>query len=894
MWRRARRLVVRAPGRSMATGALVAISSAAVVVFAAWPWLDAEPLASLAASPDADAEYLIDAQQVPADSRVEIVEQVVDAQPDGSDTVAIERFEGATLGSGGRTVGQGGSDSGAPGYGTILQADWSDPLASAGIALLEGSWPGPGQAVVSTDVAARQNLATGDTLSLADPPAELRVSGIVENARPGTRPAPEILTSPGELIARGVPDDPYALARVTGTTVLVNLPAGAGAPPVVVTVGTDAEGEPARTVIDPVTRADDAEPAGRLQIAVSALIGLVVVAGAVIGITAGAAFGIGAARRRRSIGLLAANGADPAAMRTAVITETLAVALPAAILGALLPIVVSPLWVTARALRWDLAIALGFSAPMAVLAVVFVIACGSLGALWFTRSARLSPIPALLDRARIRRRPITASRTSSTAALVGLVIVLAVLAQRWQANTGLIASFGAASVIIVVVGSFLAIVGLVGFTVRAVLSRRPTGRVVLREVVRRPAGAVATVVLIALWAAVLVGAAAQARFESVGGYERAASSSHYGVAGSGSGGPTPTAVVPTPTIVMEDGSSMQIPDELTPGGSDSGPDLPAVTTVMVDSGSPAITQRGSEPVEGTDLATLSRELASAGMSVVSATFGRYTGPCSICPSGFAPTIALLDSAHGAGQLPEVESLLDAGEVVTAAVEVNPGTRIAGVAVSGAPVRVPGAEGVALAPAMPDESLLVDRRPALVGPTGALDERSLEQVAELLARADVDVVTDDGRLLEAIATLESAGVRAAPAQAGVQWAESSLLWFVPLLAMALVSSAVYRREHGEAARVLHLLGAASADRRRLSAATAGVLSLCGVVAGAVVGVIGILVGTSGTAYVGFTEILWSPELAAAGALVLAVPVLAAAIAWLLLPAPRSSPGDLAPV
>ena len=112
--------------------------------------------------------------------------------------------------------------------------------------------------------------------------------------------------------------------------------------------------------------------------------GLLVAVLVVVGVLAGAAFGLGATRRMRATGLLAANGADDGHLVTAAASEALVVALPAAVLGVVVAWAARGPWIRLRLPGWSSLVDATLPWPWA-LAVVAAAVASTVGAVAFSR-----------------------------------------------------------------------------------------------------------------------------------------------------------------------------------------------------------------------------------------------------------------------------------------------------------------------------------------------------------------------------------------------------------------------------------------------------------------------------------------------------------------------------
>jgi hypothetical protein len=833
---RATRLVRRAPVRSLTTGLLV---MAAVLAGSLWV------AASLGHH---EAEMSVESQLGRADARYglfpwgpesdedgpgvpvpvsEQVDAVLAALPPGSRTAVLERFD--TLGLGNWTI----SDPLV-----ITQGPWDDPMLSGMVDLADGRVPGPGEVVVPPELAAATGLDLGDELVTLDPPAALEVVGLGSISGP-----PGLLVAPGEFVAAS--PSSTATAPQGSASVLVTLPPGMD-PPQLPVVDIDGSAQ----VAYPFTRDDliDNAPSRTPAVIISLVITFV-------GLSAGSAFAIGAARRRRALGLLAANGATPAQLRMAAGAEALVVSVPAVALGVAAAVAAPVVWVRLQLPGWDriwqVDVSPGWTALLAGAAVVAAV----LGTLAFSGSAARTSVPSLLD----QRGP--ARRAATTRPRWGVVaVVLAVVAALFALPfIGLVAARGPA--IGAVVGVVLLVLvwcaGAAGVVVSArwVLSRNPVGRLVGRDLVRRPMGTGAAVMVVTVWC---FAAVAWALTAGIGGADEAAATEGSSASATSEGaveaGPGTITIQPAPTAPLRHRSAIT-------DGERSG-----VSEQLRD------------------------RLAELGLATRSATVGVFTGACPVCPGDYRPTVMVLDSVEGLDLPAETEAALLAGSAVTAFdLDGVDGATIGGLPVTVAPLPL-GANAAMLAEFAPEGgTALAEPTRVLVGSTeGLSDEAAAEVVAEL---ADAGLIASSQDLrVQPITTAEANGLGLVePVDRDPWW------WGLSVVVLALVTMAAtvaHRREHGEAAHVLWVLGAGPRAGRRLASLTAGTIAAVGTLLGATTAIAVVAMTWLSRDDLYRDDVLEPRRVLTVLAVVVVVPAAAAALGRLL-PAPRSVRVDLRP-
>jgi putative ABC transport system permease protein len=861
--RRARRLAWRAPARTAVTASLVALPVTALALLGGSVWgQHLRDAAGASGSPPWDARYDLYTAELAAGAPqlIEQVDGVVASQPAGSSVAVIEQYSGVELAASGpgSTVG-------------VEQGPWGSPVLEGRIALVEGRLPGPGEVVVSPWLAANHGIDVGDTLRLEDPAGRLDVVGIGQGERWNDL---SLVTGAGELVATG------SASATPGPTldsaqVLVEVPAGSVAPAVELP-GYGADPGP-----DGSTPAEQAslEPASPSPpSATSAPVGQLwvwtIAAGLFVGVGAGAAFGIGAARRRRAMGLLAANGADAGMLRRAAAGEALVVALPAALVGVVVAAAVPHVWVGLRLPGWDAVWDVRLPWIWAVLLVVVACAAAAGGAVLFSRSVRTVSSAELLDQRTVAVEPGRPWWQAPWLMVAAVVVALLVLAAIWSRGLGAAQAHGRAPVVLAVVGAWVVMGAVVVLGVRRLLRRGVIGRLVSRDLARRPLGAVAAGTVVAIWVFGALAAAANTRVLQFGGWD--VTSEYYVDLGS--------AVPSVPTTIVEPGSA----STAAAGG-----------VLLLPVQPPRVVLR-STPVEGAQAlpADLQGELAAAGLSTVTAKWGRFTGPCSICPSGWVPSIAVLDSLEGSGLPTATQDLLRQGFAVTSfPVVETAGSPTGVVEVGGVPVAqgdqpLP-VDAVVLDGAVPAGLTLSEPVAVLAGSWAGLSDAQVASVVELVDDAGVELFSSDPRVdtvrndrLQEQAAAEVSGYRVPLLSLGVS--------FLVLLVVTLSATGTHRREHREATRVLHVLGGSPSSAGRLAALTSGTIAATGVLLGTAAAVVGVTVALGGSPRLSLAEVVWSAPVLGVVVVVLALPPAVIAAAFLL-PPPRAevSPAALAP-
>lgn len=850
--RRARRLALRSPGRTLWTGLLVVIAVAAAVGALSVAWgrgaREADPARAFGT---ADAVYVAPSVAVADDAAV--TEAVASALPDGSTMTGEQVVRDLVVHA------SNGGVEGSVASVTARLADWSDPLLSGVLEPIEGRPPRDGGVVLSPQLSEATGIGVGDRLTILGSDRALDVVGI---ASMGNRGADEVAMVPGQLVAGAAAGaDSRSEWRFH-----VDVPAGGSVPAQVDVPGvatgtnrTSAAGEPVDT-LEGVSRpgaasADGMDADGRGMIDSSAtdrlwawLATSVALAVMGVGVLAGSAFGIGSARRARANGLLAANGADRSQMAAATAAEAVVVAVPSAVIGVAASWLLRGLWVRFKLPGWPMVIDAAMPWEWTLVTVVAAVVAAVVGAVLFSRSARSRTTAALLD----GRMDVVAGRPRASLGWAGWVLVVmfgwgglnALMGVTGVWSPGVGGSLGAVVAGAVVALWVLCALGAMGVA-RLALRRGPIGGLVERDLRRRRVGSTAAIIVVATWVFVAISGTATDWFtSSTTSDDRAAPSTVEG-------GPVsdpasfPTTLLGTTTVVEPPTSSdPAVPagsgDPLAPTGTETG-DPGLANTVLVHrtdavvstGGSGSWVVRGSEgakpPPEPSerdepDWSRTREQLERAGITAQSATVGRYTGPCPVCPTGFTPTVLVLSSARDIGLPVSTVALLEAGNAVTP-------FSVGGIesqTVAGVPVRVgavpPGVQAVMLSSAAPEGVALADPRPALVAEApAAVDPDVVDPVLDELHRSGLTLESNDPAFQDWTFRMETGAVPSAPGRG--LW-----LWLVVLVGVTLAATAAHRREHGESARVLDLLGADPRSGRRLASATAGTLAGVGVVMG----------------------------------------------------------------
>ena len=382
---------------------------------------------------------------------------------------------------------------------------------------------------------------------------------------------------------------------------------------------------------------------------------IVVLVIAFVAVSAGAAFAIGAARRRRALGLLASNGATPSQLRLAAGTEALVVSVPAVAVGAGAAIAVPVVWVQLRLPGWDRIWQVDVSPGWVAL---LALADGRRRGAGHDRvqrfhhpdlGARRCSISAARSGAPLRRRP-----RRGTWVFV-LVVVAALFALPLAALlTSRSAAIGASVGVLLTIAAWgLGALAVVVFA-RWVLARHAVGRLVGRDLARRPLGTGAAVAVVAVWS---FAAVVWALTAGIGGedFDEAASQA----------GPPAEAEPVTGTITIEPAPTMPLRHRSSAAG-----DGPAAVPEQ-----------------------LRDRLAALGLDTRWATVGQFTGDCPVCPGDYRPTVMVLDSVDGLGLPAPTEEALRAGSAVTAFdLDGVDGATIGGLPVTVAPLPLVGERG----------------------------------------------------------------------------------------------------------------------------------------------------------------------------------------------------------
>ncbi len=877
--RRARRMALRSPARTAWTGLLVAAAVTAAVVLMAVSW-GRHVRTNDAARDFGAADAIYSGSGSTADAVANASDAVGVAVPDGSTVAFEETVPGIVFRDASSDATADSASTGA-----VHMADWEDPLNAGVLDLVEGRKPGEGQVVLSPTMAARTGLGVGDDLGVVGSDETLEVVGIASIGKWGDD---GVATVPGQLVPVG------GGGTAVDLTYRVGLPEGATARQLGPVVGGDGS---ATFVVDG-PRLPDRSTRGIAgvyisgsDVPLSSLVLLLVGAVGAVGILAGAAFGIGASRRTRAAGLLAACGADRTQLAAASASEALVVAAPAAALGAALAWAVPSVWVSVRLPGWAAMVDAVMPWAWVAVTVLASVVAAMAGTVLFSRSLRSASTVALLDgragpRHRSSARPIGALGWIGIA-LLGYLVLSAVVgvASRWYA----VSSLATIAIALLWVACGLGALRLL----RVVLRRGPIGRLVERDLRRHRIGSIAAVVVVATWSFVAVVATATGWFQSLSVNDGRAFDSASVIQRDGrtttfvnGGGPTtsvggatdadlPEADTPAP---VAGGTTAMI---TSPGAS--GPQSSSSGWVVRGSSVPTTPQPAADRSFPDGVAA---DLLDAGLATQSAVVGRWTGPCPVCPSGFVPNVVVLDSARGIGLAPATVDLLESGAAVTPfAVEGVEGQTVAGL-----PVRVgevpSGVQAAVLRSAVIDGANLTDVQPALVGDAAGLTPAQSDDVVEVVRSATLQLDTTSP-VLSADWMIDGLGSQPVDQPDDrVVWP-----WLILLVAVTLVATAAHRREHADASRVLGVLGAGPRAGRNLASVTAGSLAGVGVVLG--LGAASVLIALTaarrlgGGGLVGAFDGLWNRQATLVLLAALAVPVVVAALARLI---PPSRAGD----
>ena len=790
--RRSVRLARRAPARTASTGALVLVAVAVASVFLSVAWGDYVTDRDLDRRFGAADAIFWRGPGLPSDETRGATGAIVQAQPPGSVAAAVER-------TGPVVVTAGDLDATV----TAASAPWTSPVLDGLLDLVDGSAPGGGQVVVPSDLAERAHLAVGDRIGLSGVDHPVEVSGI---GAVGSWPDDTVALAEGELPVFGADGN-----SPTTLEVFVALPDGAVVPGTVDWAGDTVARDPVLRQLGGTS--SSGFPPMPQPTPLRTLGGIVGLAGLVVAVTAGAAFGIGAARRRRTAGILAANGADGRDLRIATASEAFVVAMPAAVLGGVVGALVPTAWVARRWPLWSQLVDAAMPWPWVAGLVLVAVIASVLGALVAGRSLSVTSTSALLDER-------SAPRATRNARLGGWGFVL--LGVVGLSAFQFLARLTAGSSLAVLAGMLLW-VGVAAVAVaigRAVLRRDVVGRLVASDLRRRPVGSVAAVVVVSAWVFV--------------------------------------AIVATAT----DGFRFPSDDD---GAVGTGP----AAGVLIRSTDAAALPAG-----------LADELARAGVHTTAASQHRWTGDCAVCPDGWEPSVVVLETADGTGLPADAVEALRSGAVVTGWAAAGDGS-MAWMPVRHVPGLSVGADALVLrssigdgTQATGDDTQLVDPVPVLIGSTDGLDTAHLADVSSILVRPGITSTTWDPRLQNGISNAElTSGLGGLP-----DWVLVGLL--VLLVLVTLAATAAHRREHGEAAWVLRVLGGGPREGRRLASTTAGTLATVGVALGLSAALL--TLGGSAARQDGDDRFLglWNRSASVVLVLALLVPVLVAGLARLL--------------
>ena len=366
--------------------------------------------------------------------------------------------------------------------------DLTEPLAADRYTILDGTLPESGEVAISQAAAAHLQVDVGEVVDLVD--QRLSVSAIVE--RPGDIHAEFIVGDPSTI---GGQHDGWLVDTVSpmtwsdvqalnehGITVLSKTVA-ADPPPSPVATGNG------------VNAADSIALIG-----IGALIVLEVV------LLAGPAFAIGAKRRTREFGLMAANGATPTQIRRTILAGGLLLALTATTLGVAVGLlagyVATPFLEGLNGMR-----TVGFGADTMVLlgGAAVAVTSGLLAAMVPAFTTSRQTVLALLT----GRRGVRRSRRLWL--VIGLLVAAAGAAATWMGITGTATAIPV-GIILVELGLVLCTPSLVGLISKSARYLPLTPRLALRDAGRNRTAAAP--VISAIMAVVAVGAALTMWFTS--------------------------------------------------------------------------------------------------------------------------------------------------------------------------------------------------------------------------------------------------------------------------------------------------------------------------------------------------------------------------------------------
>ncbi len=880
LFRRARRLAVRSPLRTLWTGFLVFLAVAAGVALMSRTWGHYLHTQSVeGAFGAADAVY---SGSAPSPEAVTAASESLQGQLPAGSTMATEQVT-----EGGIVVAAHSTESATEASGSVAAsvseahlADWSNPLLRGVVRLIDGRLPKDGEAVITPDVARQTGLDVGDDMELLGSVGSLRVVGI---ATIGNFGAPAFATTPASLR----PVSGSVGGPSVGVRMYASVPAGAQVPVPATTPGgiggTVLLGQPA--VRDAAHTAPGAfvgvpgatAPVWTLIAFLAGIVGLV-------GLLAGAAFGIGASRRMRATGLLSANGADRAQLAASAASEAVVVALPASVVAVGAVVAVDALWARFKLPGWVAMLDASIPPIWALLAVVAAVVAAAVGAVLFSRSVRRLSSSALLDGRGVGGSGTAHGRRPERLAWYGWLGLGVMLWIGWYATVGFVATRRTA------IGSLAAGVAVVLWAacafgalriVRLVLRRDPIGRLVDRDLRRRRVGSTAAILVVATWVFLAVTATATDWFTAFG-TERPDS---VAVTSGQPATPTTTGVtsesVPTISVPEPSGAVLISPPV---GDTNTGGVRTLGWVVAGQKPSTTAIPRAAVPLVTTVPDGIAADLADSGLSTHHAVLGTWTGPCPVCPSGFTPTALVLDSAVGIGLPQSTVDLLQQGFAVTSFdVDGVEDQRVAGVGVRVGDVPL-GASAVVLASSIVDGSNLSNPQGVLVGDSTGLSDEQAAKVLGIVRSAGLQVDSRTPRLSQ----VQPDDGTPAPADPPADWVVWP--WLVVLLGVTLVATAAHRREHSEAARVLRVIGANPRSGRRLVSLTAGSLAGVGVGMGLTAAFVVLVVtaarhGSSapGSGGIGFDfDRLWNRQASMVLLAALVVPVVVALLARLIPP------------
>lgn len=836
IFRRARRVALRSPWRTLWTSVLVLIPVAVGTAFISDAWGHHLRWGSVdLVMGRADVLYRFNGQT--PTGAVAATNALVAALPQGSRSAALTNTGGTGVAAerGDESDVEAGEEGPTVAASGIQMGQWGDPLLGGMLRLYAGRAPRRGEVVVPPAIARSLDVEIGDRVVLPTVGATLEVVGIgrAEQSEWG------IVLASGELLP--LPDG----APVVSETVLVDLPAGEVPPSLDTVTATVGLADP-QWVTGPLDR--QSIEADGSTVPTGALIGLLLATMAVVALVSGSAAGIGARRRRRASGLLAANGATRAQLATAAAAEAIVVAMPAVVLGVLAGATFPAVWTRFHLPGWLWLTDLVTPWPWMVAVALLAVAAAAVSAVGFSRALRTARIADLLDMPR-RVAPST-HRVPRPATLI--LVTFVVLGLFVRGTLGLPVGPGSLEGMVVLAVPVLWGTCAAGalWLLPAVLERGPIGRLVGRDLRRHRLGSVAAIVVVATWVFVAVGGVATERFVN----------------------DSPTWESAPPALQRE-GQGVLVTSFPLLGESPMGGGWAWRGSEGSSASARTVPPVSSEPRDG-----LAAKLATAGLRTTTGVIGSYTGSCPVCPAGFVPTVLVLSSPEGTGLPPATVELLRSGMAVTPYEVEN--QHLGGVPLR--TVNLPlGLSAVVLASSLDDTLPLAGARPALLGDTSPLDARQVVVVNRILADSTgvpkVGVESWDARIPS---TVWGDAVRPGRSLGISGWGR--WVWFAVMVTVTLVVTALHRREHGEADRVLRVLGASPRVVRRLSSLAAFSLAGVGVATGltAVLAVVG--VAASWRRAADPFDGLWNREATWLTIAALTVPILVAAIARLMPP------------